>query len=329
LRRAVPIVFSERRRRRHKLRNLVQSLLLLGGMLIILAVCAASIWGAEGVAWAVIGGMLGLMLTPTVAPEWVMRMYRAALLRPRDLPEIFPLLQELAARAGLKALPQLYYIRSPLLNAFAVGRPDAAAIGLTDGILRALTTRELAGVLAHELSHIRNNDLWTMNLADILTRLTSLMSWLGQLLLLLNLPILLMNEVPIPWILVLVLIFAPTLVSLLQLALSRSREFDADIDAAALTGDPRGLASALAKLEHHQGRYWEEIFLPGRRMPEPSVLRTHPPTEERIRRLLELYETAERLPFPVHAVPGHVLHPPPWAAAMPHGPRWRWPGVWY
>ena len=324
MRRAVPVIFSERRRRHHKLRNLAQLLLLLGGMLFILAVCAWSIWGLEGIAWVLIGGTLSLMFTPSFAPEWVMRMYRAAPLRPRDLPEVFALLQELAARAGLKVLPRLYYIRSPLLNAFAVGRPEAAAIGLTDGILRTLTTRELAGVLAHELSHIRNNDLWTMNLADLLTRLTSLMSWFGQFLLILNLPIILMNEVPVPWTLVLVLIFAPTLMSLLQLALSRSREFDADLDAAALTGDPQGLASALAKLERYQGRYWEEIFLPGRRVPEPSILRTHPPTDERIRRLLELYETAEPLPFP-----GHVLHPPPWVTAMPHGPRWRWPGVWY
>jgi heat shock protein HtpX len=82
--------------------------------------------------------------------------------------------------------------------------------------------------------------------------------------------------------------FAPQLTVLLQMALSRSREFDADLDAAGLTGDPAGLASALAKLERHQRGVWERILLPGRGLPEPSLLRSHPPTGERIARLAEL-----------------------------------------
>jgi heat shock protein HtpX len=324
VRQALPTVFSERRRRRHKFGNFVHSLLLLAGMLAILAVSAWLVWGGEGVAWAILAGALSLILTPSLAPEWIMRMYRAVPLRSRDLPEVHALLEALAARAGLERLPRLYYIPSPLLNAFAVGRRDAAAIGLTDGLLRRLEPRELAGVLAHELSHVRNNDLWIMGLADLMSRLTSLMSWLGQLLLLFNLPVLMMGGRGVPWLLVLVLILAPAAMSLLQLALSRAREYDADLDAAALTGDPRGFASALAKLERFQGRYWEEILLPGRRIPEPSLLRTHPRTEERIRRLLELYEPAESLSLPP---PAHRL--PSWAPMPPHGPRWRWPGVWY
>lgn len=76
--------------------------------------------------------------------------------------------------------------------------------------------------------------------------------------------------------------------SLLQFALSRTREFDADLDAAGLTEDPIGLASALEKIERSQGRLWETIFLPGRRVPDPSLLRTHPDTQERMRRLLSL-----------------------------------------
>jgi heat shock protein HtpX len=234
------------------------------------------------------------------------------------------LLQRLAARAGLAHLPRLYYIRSSLLNAFAVGSRESAAIGITDGLLRTLNQRELAGVLAHELSHIRNNDLWIMSLADLMSRLTSLMSWLGQFLLILNLPVLMMGGVAVPWLLVLTLIFAPTVMALLQLALSRAREYDADLDAASITGDPQGLASALAKLERYQGRYWEEILLPGRRIPEPSLLRTHPPTKERIARLMALYEAAETPAFPPIQIQA-----PPWASAVSHGPRWRWPGVWY
>jgi heat shock protein HtpX len=293
-------------------------------MLAILALCAWTVWGAQGILWALVAGGASLLLTPAVAPEWIMRMYRAVPVGPRDLPETRRLLQQLSARADLPGPPRLFYLPSSLLNAFAVGNRDGAAIAVTDGLLRALTAREFAGVLAHELSHVRNNDLWLMSLADLMSRLTSLMSWLGQLLLIFNLPVLVMGGEGVPWLLVLALIFAPTAMALLQLALSRAREHDADLDAAGLTGDPVGLASALAKLERRQGRYWEEILLPGRRIPEPSLLRTHPPTKERIDRLLAL---AEDLPPPV--LPPVTFRAPAWAGAAPAAPRWRWPGVWY
>lgn len=295
-------------------------------MVAILGWCAWVVWGPEGLVWAVFTGALSLALTPSVAPELVMRLYRAVPLRPQDAPDLHRLLETLAARAGLARLPRLYYLPTPILNAFAVGTGERAAVALTDGILRTLSQRELAGVLAHEISHIKNRDLWAMSLADLMSRLTSLMSWLGQLLLVLNLPGLLLGEVTVPWAVVLALIFAPTAMALLQLALSRSREYDADLGAVSITGDPRGLASALAKLDRYQGAYWEEILLPGRRMPEPSLLRTHPPTEERIRRLLALEAEAG----PPQALPPVPQRLPGWAAAtVPHGPRWRWPGVWY
>jgi heat shock protein HtpX len=315
---------SSAHRRRHKLLNIVQSLLLLGGMLAILATCAWTIWGGQGVLWALLAGGLGLLLTPSVAPDWIMRVYRARPVRPSDLPEAHRLLARLAERAELPTVPRLYYLPSPLLNAFAVGNADGAAIAVTDGLLRRLTVREFAGVLAHELSHVRSNDLWLMNLADLLSRLTSLMSWLGQLLLLFNLPALMLGGVGAPWLLVLVLIVSPTVMALLQLALSRAREFDADLDAVSLTGDPDGLASALAKLDRLRGRYWEEILLPGRRMPEPSLLRTHPPTAARIERLRELAGELPRLERPSVPLAGVASF-----AEMPGPPRWRQPGVWY
>lgn len=317
-------VLSERQRRLHKLRNLAQSALLVLGMLAILGLCTFLLWGWAGLLWAV--GLTGvsLLLAPSVAPEWVMRAYGARPLDPAEFSEGYALLRHLCVRAGLERLPRLYWLPTPILNAFAVGRPERAAIGLSDGLLRALTPRELAGVLAHEVSHVRNDDLWIMGLADIVSRLTSLLSWAGQLLLLFNLPFWFAGEVVVPWLVVLLLVFAPTLVGLLQLALSRAREFDADLDAAALTGDPQGLASALAKLERFQGRYWEEILLPGRRMPIPSLLRTHPPTEERIRRLLDLYEPVE----PPIDLP-RTISVPRTVPVVTGPPRWRRTGVWY
>ena len=127
-----------------------------------------------------------------------------------------------------------------------------------------------------------------MALADGMSRVVSLASWVGQAIFLINLPLFLVGAEVVPWTVPLVLIFAPTLMALLQLALSRSREFDADLGAVRLTGDAEGLARALLKLERRTGRFWEEIFLPGRRIPEPSLLRTHPPTEDRIARLRTL-----------------------------------------
>ena len=144
------------------------------------------------------------------------------------------------------------------------------------------------GVLAHEISHIRNDDLWIMGLADAVSRLTRMLSWMGQLLLLLSLPMLIPGGDTFPWLLVLPLTGAPILSFLLRLALSRTREYDADLGAATLTENPRGLANALAKMERLRGSWLERLLLSERRLPEPSVLRTHPDTADRIRRLLEL-----------------------------------------
>jgi len=323
---ATRLRFDPEQRRRHKLRNAVHSVLLLGGMGLLLGVCAGSVWGLEGAFWAMVGGLLGFLLSPSVAPEWVMQAYRARPISRAQWPEGVALIERLAQRAELERVPRLYYLGSPLINSFAVGSPDRAAIAVTAGMLRTLDWRELAGVLAHELSHIRNNDLWLMGLADAMSRLTSLMAFFGIFLFFFNLPLMALGYAGMPWLAIFLLIFAPTIGSLLQLALSRAREFDADLEAASLTRDPAGLASALKKLERYQGRYWEEILLPGRRMPEPSLLRTHPPTEERIERLMSLYEE-EHVPF-VEPEPVGQLR---WIAGDPFGqrPRWRWPGVWY
>ncbi len=154
-----------------------------------------------------------------------------------------------------------------MLNAFAVGTRKHAAIAVTDGLVRQLDMRELVGVVAHEISHVRNNDLWVMGLADMFSRTTSILSLIGQFLLFLNLPLILLSQVTVNWFAIFLLIFAPNLSALAQLALARTREFDADLNAARLTGDPDGLASALVKIERAQGGWLERIFMPNRRVP--------------------------------------------------------------
>jgi heat shock protein HtpX len=136
-----------------------------------------------------------------------------------------------------------------------------------------------------------------MDLADAMSRVTALISYLGIVLLAVNLPLIAADGGVVPWFLVLLMIVAPTLMDLLQLALSRAREFDADLDAVRLTGETDGLASALAKLESWQERFWERVLFPGRRVPDPSLLLTRPPTEERIRRLMRLRDEVSSPPL--------------------------------
>ncbi|GAB4276599.1 MAG: zinc metalloprotease HtpX [Methylomicrobium sp.] len=244
--------------------------------------------GLDGLFALTIAGLFAIILNPTLSPHWLMHLYGAIPITPDQAPDLYQLLLKIAQRSRLKTLPVLYRIPSSTLNAFTTGSQNHAAIAITDGLLDQLNLRELTGVLAHEASHIRNNDIWIMSLADLFSRGTSLLSLFGQLLLLINLPLVLLTDVVFNWPFVLLMIFAPYISTLTQLALSRTREFDADLCAAEVTGDPRGLASALEKIEQAHYSFWERIFFPGRRDSTPSVLRTHPPTEERIKRLLEL-----------------------------------------
>lgn len=312
-------------RRRHKIGNVLHSLLLLGGMVLLLALCGWILAGAEGVVWAMVGGGFSLVFSPRVSPRMILGMFGARRLAYADAPRLFEAVGAVSRRAGLPNPPELWYVASPALNAFAVGSRNNAAIALTDGLLRALSLRELAGVVAHEISHVRNNDLLVMGLADTVASLTRLMSLFGMALLILNLPLLLMQREAVPWALVLLLMAAPTIGALMQWALSRTREFDADLDGAHLTGDPEGLASALARIESLQHSPWEGIRFPGRRRARnvPSLLRSHPETEERVRRLMELRSPPPVLPN-LDALPLHLVFP----QAM-RRPRARFGGYWY
>lgn len=278
----------------HRLRNLLHSTLLIGGMFALFAAFGYVLAGIEGILWLGILGLVSATIGVRMAPRMILRMYRARPLSPAHAPSLHRMVERLAKRSGLEQAPSLYYVPSKMVNAFAVGTRDRAVVGITDGMLRTLGGRDVLNVLAHEITHLRHNDAWVMSLADFVTRTVNFMSWIGQLLLLLNLPFILTGQVIVPWSLILLLIFAPTLSAMLQLALSRAREFDADVGAARLTGDPRGMAEALSRMERIQGGFLERIFMPGRRVPDPSLLRTHPRTEDRVERLLEMEEEMER-----------------------------------
>lgn len=228
-----------------------------------------------GLLYALIFGGAALWMGRRVSPRMALSMYKARPASEAEFPAGVGIVRELARRAGLPAVPKLYVVPSRMMNAFAVGRREEAAVAVTDALARRLTAREFTGVLAHEISHIAHEDLKVMALGDIVARFTSLMSTASC-------PCLNLGSFASgggqP---VLVLAAAPTVGGLLQMALSRTREFDADLGAAMLTGDPDGLASAPNKLERAQGRFWEGLMLPGSRNSDPSALRSiRPPRAE-------------------------------------------------
>lgn len=274
--------------KQHKFQNTLQTFLMLAGIALILAFVGWSFGGPGLMVGMLLAGVLMLIVSPQISPKAVLKMYKAQPLDYSTAPGLARVMDALASRAELPHVPKLYYIPSQLMNAFAVGTGKQASVAVTDGLLRRLDNPETVAVLAHEVSHIRNNDVRVMGMADMLSRMTHSFSVIGQVMLFVNLPLILMGRETVSWWAIAVLIFAPQISALLQLGLSRVREFDADRSAAELTGDPRSLALALKKLEQQGGRWFEQVFMPNRKNTEPSLLRTHPPTQERIRRLLAM-----------------------------------------
>lgn len=242
---------------------------------------------------------LGIAAVMNLVSYWfsdkiVLAMYRAQPVDYSSAPRLYSMVQRLTQRAGLP-MPALYVIPTPTPNAFATGRdPQHAAVAVTDGIVRMLTEEELEGVIAHELSHVRNRDILisaiAATLAGALMILARILGYsmlffggggdrdrngggLGALF---------------------AIIFAPIAAMLIQMAISRSREFQADSSAAALTHNPMGLARALGKLargneaipmdaEPSTAHMFIVSPLSGRSF--VNLFSTHPPLEARIERL--------------------------------------------
>lgn len=225
----------------------------------------------------------------------VLRMYGAQEVSRAQAPELVDLVDRLRETAGLP-MPRVYVIPSEQPNAFATGRnPQNAAVAVTNGIVRLLSKRELAGVIAHELAHVQNRDILTSAVAATMgSAITMLARFafffgggrdrdnaLGGLLM---------------------LILAPIAAMLIQMAISRSREFVADHDGAEICSDPDALANALLQLQRGSERIpmdanptTAHMFIvspfSGRKAGFANLFSTHPPVEERVKRLRELSRT--------------------------------------
>ncbi|MDN3520970.1 zinc metalloprotease HtpX [Halomonas ramblicola] len=289
-----------------RLYNALQHLLILAGLGLMLSVPAWLLAGGIGVLWVFGLVLMTLYLGARIPARLVLAHSAAGLLHPHQAPRVYRVLEQLYRRAGLPGAPLLFYVPSRDLNAFAVGDARDGGIAVTEGLLQTLSLRELAGVLAHEVSHLRNGDTRVMSMAATMTRLTIWGAFLVQLALVLMLPMVVVGEVRMPWLELLMVGLAPTLSTLLQLALSRNREFAADLEAASLTRDPLGLATALETLERRQGLWLTAVF--GRQTPGWfCYLQTHPSTRERVRRLAMLADQSPQRPEPRPSHPDEPL----------------------
>jgi len=315
--------------RSHRRSNIFQTVIMLVGISLLLALSAGLLWGLYGIYAAALIVTLLFLCSVRTPSSIVMRMYKGRPAEKAGGQQLVEITTELARRANLDRVPAVYIIPSMTLNAFATGCKVDAAIGITEGLLRKLNMRELTGVLAHEVSHIKNNDLLVMSLADLMSRLTQILSYAAVVLAVFNVISFISNgEAAYNWSGILLLYLAPVITNLLQLALSRVREYDADLEGARLTGDPDGLASALSKVERYTGRFWEDLMLPvpGRRVPQPSVLRSHPMTEDRIARLQQLKQEPSQ---PVIVVIDEPMIAMVGLGPISMRPRYRFPGLWY
>ena len=266
--------------------------------------------------WAgqALGGQAGFVIALVVAGamnlgSWwwsdrlVLTMYRAQPVGPGQAPELEDIVRELTLRAGIP-MPRLYVIPESAPNAFATGRdPEHAAVAVTEGLLRALDHREIAGVLAHELAHVKHRDTLIMTVAATLAGAVSMLANIGQFAMIFGGGRSSDDgeDAPHPMFGLLGVLVAPFAAMLVQAAISRSREFLADEGGARLTRDPRALANALTKLDAWSRQVPMDAGNPATAhlfIVNPftgggllRIFSTHPSTEARVARLLALERT--------------------------------------
>ena len=262
----------------------------------------------------VLGGSTGLIIAFVFAmamnffsywksDKMVLRMYDAQPVDRRSHPALYNMIEELSRKAELP-MPAVYIIPQNQPNAFATGRnPENAAVAVTEGIMQALNEDELRAVIAHELAHIQNRDILTQT---IVTTVVSALTMLAQFAYFI--PIGGSDRGSNPFVALIVLITAPIAATMLQAAISRTREYEADRVGAEICGQPRQLASALQRIEKAAEQIPMNVsdtamrstshmfpvnpFSGGNFM---SLFSTHPDTEDRIERLMHMQRTGEYL----------------------------------
>ncbi|RPH60931.1 MAG: zinc metalloprotease HtpX [Burkholderiales bacterium] len=279
--------------------NWMKTAILMAGIMALFGAVGAVIGGRQGMLMALAFGAVGNFFAYWFSDKIVLRMYKAKEVDETSAPQFYGMVRDLATRAQLP-MPRVYLIEEDAPNAFATGRnPEHAAVAATTGILRVLNERELRGVMAHELTHVKHRDIListiSATMAGAISALANFAMFFGG------------RDSngrqgnPVATIAVALL--APLAAMLIQMAISRAREFEADRGGAEISGDPHALASALDKIH----RYAQGIPLETtERHPETAqmmimnplsggglrgLFSTHPATEERVQRLLAMAGT--------------------------------------
>jgi len=275
--------------------NTLKTTLLLGALTGVFLLCGEAIGGRQGIVYAFIFAMAMNFGSYWFSDKIVLMMYRAREVDPADAPQLHAIVDRLCARASLPK-PRVYIIPGAQPNAFATGRnPHHAAVAATEGILRLLSEDELEGVLAHELAHVKHRDILISSIAATvagaimmlaqMARFGAIFGGYGDRR---------DREGGSGITLLLMMILAPIAAMVIQLMISRSREYAADEGGAKISGQPLALANALRKLEAGSERIpmdanpaTAHMFIvnpfSGRNL--AGLFATHPPTEERIVRL--------------------------------------------
>lgn len=277
--------------------NALRTTFLMALLTVLLVLAGGAIGGRSGMTFALVMAAVMNFVSYWFSDKIVLAMYGAKEVTEAEAPEFYGMVRQLAVQAGIP-MPRVYIIQSETPNAFATGRnPEHAAVAATTGILRILTRDELLGVMAHELSHVKHRDILISSIAATIAGAITYLAHMAQ------------------WAaifgggrdrdeegggalgLIVMAIVAPIAAMLIQMAISRAREYEADKGGATVAGNPLHLANALKKLQManqqipmHANEATAHMFIvnPLTGGGLMSLFSTHPPIEERVRRLEEM-----------------------------------------
>jgi heat shock protein HtpX len=275
--------------------NTTKTVVLMVGLTVLLVLIGGAFGGRQGMILAFMFASVMNIFSYWFSDKIVLRMYGAREVSEADAPVLYSVTRDNAMKMNMP-MPKVYIIPSDAPNAFATGRnPNHAAVAATEGILRLLTKEELSGVMAHEMGHVRNRDILIGTIAATIAGAISMLANMAQWAMIFGGGRRDDDEGPGGMIGgILMIILAPIAAALIQMAISRSREYEADATGARISGNPLALASALKKLQMGTQRIpmnanpaTAHMFIvnPLRGGGLVNLFSTHPPMEERIARL--------------------------------------------
>lgn len=282
--------------------NTLKTIVLLTFLTVLLVFVGGAIGGRSGMIFAFAMALVMNFVSYWFSDKIVLAMYKAQPVTEAQAPELYGTVRRLTQRAGLP-MPKVYIIPEESLNAFATGRnPEHGVVAVTTGIMRALDREELEGVLSHELAHIKHRDILTGTIVATIAGAISMLAQMAHWAMLFGGGRRDDDEGGSPVVALVMMIVAPLAAMLVQMAISRTREYEADKGGAAIAGSSSGLANALLKLErgaqvvpmHDAKPATAHLFIvnPLSGGGIMKLFSTHPPIAERVKRLRELQRGA-------------------------------------